>query len=1056
MSVRDIVLSGAGAGGKPVYVDDVFSTYTYDGTGSPQTIPNGINLLDTGEWSLQSHSQSGVTVSPIIKNIAFDSSGNMYTATDAATAGSVTHNGLVKYDPAGNVLWATAISQGGQGQTKGVVVDSSDNVYLYGQASAGGLTGPYGLLVKYNSTGTKLWQRKIQFQTTYGTDIYLDSNQNVLVATYGGYNAFIASISKYDPSGTRLWTTSIANNSLGGAQLGATSFFVDSSDNSYLSYSAYDYNASMYKGGVVKYNSAGTLVWNTGTNAGGGGGGVTVDSLGNVYALSTVSDIRPVIIKFNSSGTLVTSWIFGSSPYVNSIWCDSSDNIHVLMAANTLVGFTSAGALLYQKTFTNFNGYKVFIKSNNFYITGYNTTSGIYKGVIIKTASPSKISGSLDNISVSNSAETFTANPGIFSATPSIGYNLNSVTSSDNSADTTTVTPLTFSKVSFIQPTSDGGGLVWTKARSGTGSTGDQLIMDSARGENYSLSVNSTTVAYSIGSGNTPPAFYANGYKASEFSSTGAGSTKFVSWTFKKQPKFFDIVTYTGNGAYSRSLPHALTSAPGMIMVKCTSATGDWFVYHRSLGYSNNIRMNTTAAYVGWTNGDYPFGGPTGGSDATASNFMVGGTSTNANGATYVAYIYAHNAGGFGSSGTDNIISCGTFTGSSTINLGYEPQYVLVKNINVAENWYQFDNMRSFTSDGYSYFNPNTTTAEVTGATGIKLTSTGFTQTIGSTNTYIYVAIRRPNKPPTTGTQVYKPIARTGTGAIGTSTGFGNVTDLVISSARTGTSKSVWTDRLRGATNELSFSDTTQEASRLNDITGFDSMTGFNFGTGVSGFMNAAATTYIDNLFKRAPGFFDIVCYVGTGTNLTLNHNLSVIPELIIGVDRSIGQTRPVGGSIVPNTNFLILNTTAASSSTSNVWNNTSPTASVFTVGAGSTWINNVGDNNVAYLFATLAGISKVSSYTGNGSSQTIACGFTTGARFILIKCTSSVGDWYVWNSATGIIAGSDPHLSLNTTVAEVTTDDSVDPDNSGFIINQVAATNINVTSATYIFLAIA
>ena len=110
----------------------------------------------------------------------------------------------------------------------------------------------------------------------------------------------------------------------------------------------------------------------------------------------------------------------------------------------------------------------------------------------------------------------------------------------------------------------------------------------------------------------------------------------------------------------------------------------------------------------------------------------------------------------------------------------------------------------------------------------------------------------------------------------------------------------------------------------------------------------------------------------------------------------------------------------------------------------------------VAYLFATLAGISKVGSYTGNGSSLTINCGFTTGARFILIKRTDSTGDWYMWDTVRGIIAGNDPHLSLNTTAAEVTSDDSIDPDTSGFIVNQLAATNVNVTSATYIFLAYA
>lgn len=73
-----------------------------------------------------------------------------------------------------------------------------------------------------------------------------------------------------------------------------------------------------------------------------------------------------------------------------------------------------------------------------------------------------------------------------------------------------------------------------------------------------------------------------------------------------------------------------------------------------------------------------------------------------------------------------------------------------------------------------------------------------------------------------------------------------------------------------------------------------------------------------------------------------------------------------------------------------------------------------------------------------------------------MIKRTDSTGDWYVWDTARGIVAGNDPHLSLNTTAAEVTTDDTIDPDSSGFIVNQLAATNVNVSSATYIFLAIA
>jgi len=149
------------------------------------------------------------------------------------------------------------------------------------------------------------------------------------------------------------------------------------------------------------------------------------------------------------------------------------------------------------------------------------------------------------------------------------------------------------------------------------------------------------------------------------------------------------------------------------------------------------------------------------------------------------------------------------------------------------------------------------------------------------------------------------------------------------------------------------------------------------------------------------------------------------------------------------------LNQTWGNGSTTR-WNSTAPTETQFTLEGSNSASNTLGENYIAYLFASLPGVSKVGSYTGNGSSQTINCGFTSGARFILIKRTDSTGDWYVWDTERGIVAGNDPHLSLNTTAAEVTTDDSIDPDNSGFIVNQVSATNINVSSATYIFYAIA
>jgi hypothetical protein len=126
----------------------------------------------------------------------------------------------------------------------------------------------------------------------------------------------------------------------------------------------------------------------------------------------------------------------------------------------------------------------------------------------------------------------------------------------------------------------------------------------------------------------------------------------------------------------------------------------------------------------------------------------------------------------------------------------------------------------------------------------------------------------------------------------------------------------------------------------------------------------------------------------------------------------------------------------------------------VFTLGNSGN-VNGTSDTFIAYLFASLPNVSKCGSYTGNGTSQTIDCGFTSGARFVLIKRTDSTSDWFMLDSARGIVAGNDPLLALNGNGAESTGYDIIDPDNSGFIINQTAW-NTNVSSASYIFYAIA
>lgn len=248
----------------------------------------------------------------------------------------------------------------------------------------------------------------------------------------------------------------------------------------------------------------------------------------------------------------------------------------------------------------------------------------------------------------------------------------------------------------------------------------------------------------------------------------------------------------------------------------------------------------------------------------------------------------------------------------------------------------------------------------------------------------------------------------------------------------------------------------TAAENSIYQVLGFDAPNNNGVRVGnVNGYYDASGSPYVDYHFRRAPGFFDTVCYAGINATRTVNHSLGVVPELIIVKNRTTGGTSwPVWSTPFSGTNDTMLLNTTAIPSGSGLFTTTPPTSTVFTV-ANDSWINSSGNNYVAYLFASCPGVSKVGTYTGNGSSQTINCAFTTGARFVLIKRTDSTGGWLVWDSARGIVAGNDPYLALNSAAAEVTTDDSVDTDNTGFIVNQVAASNVNVNGATYLFLAI-
>ena len=601
------------------------------------------------------------------------------------------------------------------------------------------------------------------------------------------------------------------------------------------------------------------------------------------------------------------------------------------------------------------------------------------------------------------------------------------------------------------------GGLVWSKERTGTNR---HRLYDTVRGGNKSLTSEDAdaqdtwTAPYIM-------TFNSNGYATGLLNNES--SFNYVSWTFRKQPKFFDVVTYTGNDT-SRSISHSLGSVPGCIIIKNVSSSGfNWVVYHRSNSATDFLNLNTTAAVA--TNATYFSSAPT----STVFNIGAGGLVNNGSD-TYVAYLFAHDAGGFGLEGTDNVISCGSFTvdgsGNSSINLGYEPQWLLMKQTNTTGSWIMQDTMRGQTADnGYSRLLADTSGAETSTTTGfIRINATGFSTNgaTGLTGDHIYIAIRRgPMKVPTSGTEVFAPLARNTNGTNTQITTTLSTVDMVMYGDRNGIfgQNSTVIDRLRGYTKLLRTSGTSSESTNSSAMTGFDVQKGYGLGTDTSGF----GTNYsvggpypvVNWQFGRAPGFFDEVCYTGTGANRTVAHNLAAVPELMIVKDRTTSWNWIVSGSLIGAANYLVLNGSNTQATNAQFFNNTNPTSSVFSLGTQIT-TNGSGDNYVAYLFATLAGVSKVGSYTGTGTTLQIDCGFTGGARFVMIKRTDSTGDWYVWDSARGIIAGNDPYLLLNSTAAEVTSTDYIDPYSLGFEISSTAPAAINASGGSFIFLAIA
>ncbi len=629
------------------------------------------------------------------------------------------------------------------------------------------------------------------------------------------------------------------------------------------------------------------------------------------------------------------------------------------------------------------------------------------------------------------------------------------------------------------------GGLVWLKRRESE-SNSDHALFDTERGATKRIRSNSTDQEYSPSDALT--VFNNNGFTLGADANVNTNDAEYVSWNFRKAEKFFDVVKYTGTGS-ARTIAHNLGSAPGMMMIKKTSGSQNWCVYHReshaTAPEDYYARLNSTIAFSGPDTNMFNSTAP------TSTVFSVGtDTDNNQSGQTYIAYLFAHNNndGEFGPDADQDIIKCGHYISSDSnfneadlqVNVGFEPQWLLVKRASADtegnqeyHSWAIQDEMRGL---GVAPYNQNAFAhakilwangdkdenhrgdlSSATGSNDIQwmVTPTGFSIPAASKVEcnrpsgfrYIYMAIRRgPLAPPENASDVFdvdRAYAASGQTAQFTSTGFKMDVGLYRAN-KDGTGDTTISSRITGNA-YIETNSGNAESSHSQYL--WDYNTGFRD--------SSADPQHYAWMWKRAPQFCDVSNWLGSGNARTIPHSLGVAPEMIWVRARNISEDMTVYHKDIGNGKYLEINSTAGSGSSNSSawWNSTTPTSSVFSVGTHGR-VNASNNSYIGYLFTTLAGVSKVGSYTGTGSNQNIDCGFSSGARFVLIKSIAAGTNWMVFDSERGIISGTEPHLKLNSTNAE-STDDQIDPYSGGFALTGVE-NDTNASGDTFVFYAIA
>ena len=245
---------------------------------------------------------------------------------------------------------------------------------------------------------------------------------------------------------------------------------------------------------------------------------------------------------------------------------------------------------------------------------------------------------------------------------------------------------------------------------------------------------------------------------------------------------------------------------------------------------------------------------------------------------------------------------------------------------------------------------------------------------------------------------------------------------------------------------------------KTNTTAAQDTSTGYTFdssvGWGSASWLDSAVQSW---MWKRGAGM-DVLVWEGNQVaGRKLSHSLNSVPEMMWAKMRTGGTSswavyhKGLNNATNPQNWSLALNSNSAQNGVE-TWQYTAPTSTHVTLGAVSA-VNVNGRKYVMMLFSSVTGISKVSSYTGTGSSGlSVTTGFQP--RFLIIKrADAGSTNWLVFDSVRGFSSGNDSQLALNTDSAAVTNTNFGEFTSTGFTINETY-TEINNNGGNYLYYA--